>query len=132
MIPEAYKALDVRMVDAYLPEFLASHWFLWFPLWQWLLILLLIPVSFGVSVLVTRLLSPLLLLLVKRIARGQGEQHVAGLMSNNRIRLRSFFLTSSLFRAINVIKGRAICSRDGTSLSISRKTVIFSRFADMS
>ena len=84
-VPEAYKALDVRTVDAYLPEFLVSHWFLWFPLWQWLMILLLIPVSFGVSVLVTRLLSPLLLLLVKRIARGQGEQHVAGLSGPIRV-----------------------------------------------
>ena len=57
-VPEIYKELDVRTIDTYLPKFLVNTWFLWFPLWQWLLILLLIPLSFGLSILVTRLLYP--------------------------------------------------------------------------
>jgi MscS family membrane protein len=103
MIPEAYRALDVRTVDTYLPKFLANTWFLWFPLWQWLLILLLIPVSFGVSVLVTRLLSPLVLLLVKRVAKGQGEQHVAGLSGPIRVLVFAFAGWSISFLSRSVL-----------------------------
>jgi MscS family membrane protein len=103
MIPETYKSLAARPVDAYLPEFLVSNWFLWFPLWQWLLILLLIPVSFGVSVLVTRLLSPLVLLLVKRIAKGQGEQHVAGLSGPIRVLVFAFAGWSISFLSRSVL-----------------------------
>ena len=45
-VPEVYGELDASVLDAYLPKFLVSTWFLWFPLWQWIVILLLIPLSF--------------------------------------------------------------------------------------
>ena len=57
-VPEIYRELNVRNLDDYLPKFLVETWFLWFPLWQWILILLLIPLSYGLSILVTRLLYP--------------------------------------------------------------------------
>jgi MscS family membrane protein len=84
-VPEIYKELDVRTLDTYLPKFLVNTWFLWFPLWQWLLILLLIPLSFGLSILVTRFSTLLLLFSVHRIAKVRVDRHVARLTGPIRI-----------------------------------------------
>jgi MscS family membrane protein len=84
-VPDIYKELDVRTLDAYLPEFLVTTWVLWFPLWQWLLILIFIPLSFGVATLVTRLLTFTLLLLARRIGRVPVDQNVARLTGPVRI-----------------------------------------------
>ncbi|HSB06161.1 MAG TPA: mechanosensitive ion channel family protein [Thermodesulfobacteriota bacterium] len=84
-VPEIYKELDVRTNDTYLPKFLVNTWFLWFPLWQWLLILLLIPLSYGLSILVTRLFNLVLLFSVHRIAKVRVDHHVARLTGPIRI-----------------------------------------------
>jgi MscS family membrane protein len=84
-VPDIYRELDVRPIDSYLPKFLVNTWFLWFPLWQWLLILILIPLSFGLSTLVTRILTPLLLLFVHRVAKVRVDHHVARLTGPVRI-----------------------------------------------
>jgi MscS family membrane protein len=84
-VPEIYKELDVRTLVTYLPKFLMNTWFLWFPLWQWLLILLLIPLSFGLSILVTRFSTVVLLFSVHRIAKVRVDQHVARLTGPIRI-----------------------------------------------
>jgi MscS family membrane protein len=84
-VPEIYKELDVRSIDSYLPKFLVNTWLLWFPLWQWLLILLLIPLSFGLSILVTRFSTLMLLFSVHRIAKVRVDQHVARLTGPIRI-----------------------------------------------
>ena len=60
-------------------SFLLNTWFLWFPLWRWFLFLLLIPLSFGLSILVTRLFSFMLLLVVHRVVKVRVDQHVARL-----------------------------------------------------
>jgi MscS family membrane protein len=84
-VPEIYKELDVRTLVTYLPNFLVNTWFLWFPLWQWLLILLLIPLSFGLSILVTRFSTLMLLFSVHRIAKVRVDHHVARLTGPIRI-----------------------------------------------
>ena len=84
-VPEVYKELGVSAIDAYLPKFLIDTWFLWFPLWTWFAILLIIPLSFGVATLVTRLFTLMLLLLVRRIARVRVDQHVVRLTGPIRI-----------------------------------------------
>ena len=84
-VPEIYKKLDVRTIDTYLPKFLVNTWFLWFPLWKWFLILLLIPLLFGLSVLVTRLFTLMLLFSVRRIAKVRADQHVVRLTGPLRI-----------------------------------------------
>ena len=78
-VPEISKELDVRTIEPYLPKFLVDTWFLWFPLWQWFSILLIIPISIGLATLVSRLLRPVLWLLVGRITKVQGDQHVVRL-----------------------------------------------------
>jgi MscS family membrane protein len=84
-VSEHYKELDVRTMDAYLPKFLVNTWFLWFPLWQWFVILIFIPLSFGLATLVARLFTPLLFLFMRRIAKVQGNQHVVRLTGPVRV-----------------------------------------------
>jgi MscS family membrane protein len=84
-VPEIYKELDVRNIEPYLPKFLVNTWLLWFPLWKWFLVLLLIPVLFGLSVLVTRLFTLMLLLFMRRIAKVRVDQHVVRLTGPLRI-----------------------------------------------
>jgi MscS family membrane protein len=93
-VPEIYKELGVRSIDTYLPKFLSHTWFLWFPLWQWLLILLLIPLSFGLSILVTRFSGLLLSFSVHRIAKVRVDHHVARLTGP--IRILIFALATSI------------------------------------
>ncbi len=78
-VPEIYKELDVPTIEPYLPKFLVNTWFLWFPLWKWFLILLLIPLLFGLSILVTRLFTFMLLLFVRRITKVRVDQHLVTL-----------------------------------------------------
>jgi len=84
-VPKIYKELDVRTIDTYLPKFLVNTWVLWFPLWKWFLYLLLVPLSFGLSILVTRLFTFMLLLFVRRIAKVRADRHVARLTGPIRI-----------------------------------------------
>ena len=78
-VREIYKEPDVRSIETYLPKFLVNTWFLWFPLWKWFLFLLLIPLLFGLSILVTRLFTFMLLLFVRRIGKVRADQHVVRL-----------------------------------------------------
>jgi MscS family membrane protein len=73
-VPEAYKEIGFHNIDAYLPEFLVKTAVLGFPLWRWLSVLLVIPVAFGLAVLITRLIVSLLMLFVFRTSKVQGER----------------------------------------------------------
>jgi MscS family membrane protein len=84
-VPEIYRELNVRVLADYLPKFLVSTWFLWFPLWQWILILLLIPLCYGLSILVTRLFTPLFLLSLRGIFKVRADRHVVRLTGPMRI-----------------------------------------------
>src|SRR5512139_3479855 len=84
-VPEIYKEMDVRTIEPYLPKFLVDTWFLWFPLWKWFLFLLLIPFLFGLSSLVTRLFTLILLFSVRRITKVRIDQHVVRLTGPLRI-----------------------------------------------
>jgi MscS family membrane protein len=79
------RELNVHTLDDYIPKFLVTTWFLWFPLWQWILILLLIPLSYGLAAVATRLLTPLFLLSLRRIARVRADHHVVKLTGPTRI-----------------------------------------------
>ena len=89
-VPRTYQEMEVHTLDAYLPKSLAKTWFLWFPLWQWFVILLFIPLSFFLATLVTRLITPLLLLLVRRIAKVEGDRQGVKLAGPIRILLLAF------------------------------------------
>jgi MscS family membrane protein len=57
-VPEIYQGLKAHSLEDYLPDFLVNTWVLWFPLWQWFVILLVIPLSLAFATFVTRLLIP--------------------------------------------------------------------------
>jgi len=65
-------------------------WFLWFPLWQWFVILLLIPLSFVLAALVSRLVVLLLLWFGRRITKVQRDDEWRSL--SGPIRILSFAL----------------------------------------
>lgn len=52
-VPEVYDSLTFPELEKHLPEYLVTHRFLTAPLWQWLAILLFIPVAFLVARMVT-------------------------------------------------------------------------------
>jgi MscS family membrane protein len=129
-VPEIYKELDIRTIDTYLPKLLVNTWFLWFPLWQWLLILLLIPLSIGFSILVTRLFTPLLLLLVHRIAKVRADHYVGRLTGPIRIlifALASWFI-SLLSRSVLV---SAFWAYVASTLTVFGATWLCARFIDI-
>ncbi len=72
-VPEAYQEIKVHAIDAYLPEFLVNTWVLGFPLWRWFFFLLVIPLGFGLAILITRLIVSLLKFLVPRTVKVRGD-----------------------------------------------------------
>ena len=105
-VPEIYEELDVHTIDTYLPKFLVNTWFLWFPLWKWFLALLLIPLLFGLSILVTRLFTFMLLLFVRRVAKVRPDQHVVRLTGP--LRILSSLQPSGLFHYFPVRSSRVL------------------------
>ena len=79
-VPEMYEELSVRSLDRYFPRFMRGTWFLWFPLWQWVYILLIIPLSFIVATILTRLI-----VLILRITRVRADHYVLTLTGPLRI-----------------------------------------------
>ncbi|HEY3276630.1 MAG TPA: mechanosensitive ion channel domain-containing protein [Syntrophorhabdaceae bacterium] len=84
-IPEFYDALGAKLFERYFPKFMTDIVVLWFPLWQWLYILLMAPLSILVATLVTRLVTPLFLILIRKIAKTGDEDHVMTLTGPLRI-----------------------------------------------
>jgi MscS family membrane protein len=89
-VPEFYEDLNGHSFDKYFPRFMTDTWFLWFPLWQWIYILFIIPLSFIVATLLTRLLTPLLIAVVFRITRVRADHHVMTLTGPIRIFILAF------------------------------------------
>jgi MscS family membrane protein len=79
-VPEVYEDLNVHRLDRYFPEFMKSMWFLWIPLWQWVYVLLIIPLSFIVATALTRLI-----VLILRIIRVRADHYVMTLTGPLRI-----------------------------------------------
>jgi MscS family membrane protein len=84
-VPEFFKEPEAWTIESYLPKFLVNTWLLWFPLWKWFLILLFIPLLIGISILVTRLFTLMLLFSMRRIAKVRADQHVVRLTGPLRI-----------------------------------------------
>src|SRR5512136_2349692 len=129
-VPEIYKELDVRTIDTYLPKFLVDTWFLWFPLWKWLLVLLLIPLLFGLSVLLTRLLTPVLLFFARRIAKAQADRHVTRLTGPIRILIFALAILSISLLSHSVITS-AFWTYVAATLTAIGATWLCVRFIDI-
>jgi MscS family membrane protein len=73
-VPGTYKEIEIHAIDAYLPEVLVNTLVLGFPVWRWFFVLIIIPLAFGLAILITRVVLSLLLLFAPRTAKAQGER----------------------------------------------------------
>jgi MscS family membrane protein len=128
-VPEFYKESEAWTIEPYLPKFLVSTWFLWFPLWKWFLILLIIPLLFGLSILVTRLFTLILLFSVRRIAGVRADQHVVRLAGPLRILVFASALWVISFLSRSVI-GSAFWTYVASTLTVIGATWLCMRSID--
>ena len=129
-VPDYYREVGTRTVEPYLPKFLINTWLLWFPLWQWLSVLLVIPLSFILATLVTRLLAPLLLLVVRRIAGARVDRHVVGLSGPLRILIFALAIWCLSLFAHSVLTS-IFWAYVATTLTIIGATWLGMRFIDI-
>jgi len=75
-VPEIYDEIDTFPIERYMPKSFIEKSFLWFPLWRWIVIILIIPLSFIVAALITRALVPAGNWLIHRFAKGHHAHQV--------------------------------------------------------
>jgi MscS family membrane protein len=129
-VQENYKELNVRTIDAYLPDFLVNTWFLWFPLWKWCLFLLLIPLLLALSYLVTRLLIVVLLVFVRRIAKVRADQLVVSLTGPLRVLVFASAIWVTSLLSLSVIAS-AFWTYVASTLTVIGATWLCVRFIDV-
>jgi MscS family membrane protein len=76
-IPRLYDEIHSPWIERHVPEPLRTTRWLSLPLYQWIAVLLLIPLIFGVGALFTRALTVLLHPVFRRLGRGQEDSKVA-------------------------------------------------------
>lgn len=97
-VPEVWAELDIPFAERYLPQVLTQKTLLYLPWWRWLLFVLLIPAILLVSWLVTRLVTPLIRLTIRRISSREDESWIERI--KRPIRLLVFGLGSFAYAAI--------------------------------
>jgi MscS family membrane protein len=129
-VPEVYQELKVRTLDDYLPKVLVNTWFLWFPLWRWLVILLVIPLAFTLATFLTRLITSLLLLYSRRNLAVQGDQPVARLTGP--IRILIFASAIWIFSLLSQsVLARAFWAYAASTVTVMGATWLLLRFIDI-
>jgi MscS family membrane protein len=102
-VPGIPKRVSRGSIEEHLPDFLVYTWFLWFPLWRWVTIILLIPLSFAVATLITRLLVLLSVPAMRRLARVQTDQHLIRLTGPVRILIFALAIWSISFFSSSIV-----------------------------
>jgi MscS family membrane protein len=129
-VPEIYQGLEVGTLEDHLPQFLVNTRFLWFPLWQWFVIFLFVPLSFVFATFVTRLMIPLLLLLVRRITKGKGDLHGVKLAGPIRILILAFATWSMSLLSSSVLTS-AFWAYMASTLTVIGASWLGVRFIDI-
>jgi MscS family membrane protein len=129
-VPEIYQEMEVHFLEQYLPKFLVNTWFLWFPLWQWCVILLVIPLSFVFATFVTRLMIPLLLWLVRRIRKGHEDLQGVKLTGPIRVLIFAFAIWSISLLSRSVV-GSAFWTYMASTLTVIGAIWLSIRFIDI-
>ena len=131
-VPEIYEELDVRSIEDHLPKVLVKTWVLWFPLWRWLAILLVIPLTFVLATLLTRLFTSPLILYSRRKNNGLSEKRavrLAGpiriLVFSSAIWVLSMFSRSMLTAAFLAYMAATLGVVGGTWLSLRLVDIFF-------
>jgi len=93
-VPEIYKEFRSRHgIERHLPETLVDTWVLGSPLWHWIALLVVIPLSFGIAWLVTHAFISLLHALMHPQTEEQGDRFVATMAGP----LRLLFLALAIY-----------------------------------
>jgi MscS family membrane protein len=129
-VSEVYQELDVRSLEDYLPKFLVNTWFLWFPLWRWLIFLLIIPLLFFLSTLLTRLITALLLRYSRRKTNIQDVALVVRLSGPIRILLFALALWVISLFSLSIL-AKAFWAYAAATLTVIGATWLFLRFIDI-
>jgi MscS family membrane protein len=75
-VPETYREFETRHgIERHLPQGLVDNWFLGFPLWHWMALLVVIPLSFAAAWLLTHALISLFHALMRCLTKEQGDQY---------------------------------------------------------
>jgi len=114
--PRLYAEIHPPWIEQYVPEWLRTVRWLSLPLYQWIAILLFLPVLFGVAALFTRVLTILLNPLFRRLARGPADHTLASVGPLRLLVLALFFhLASSVGLSL---AGRIFWSRVAQTLTV--------------
>ena len=115
-IPRLYDELPPLWIERYVPEPLRTTRWLSVPLYQWIALLLLIPLIFGVGALFTRALTVLLHLVFRRVGRGPEDSKVASVGPLRLLALALFFHGASSV-AVS-LAGRIFWNRVAQTLTV--------------
>lgn len=91
-VPEMYAEIGPSWIEAYLPKPLLETRFLSFSLWQWIAILLVIPIALVLARAVNRLLIPLLRPAVRYLTQEQDDRQLSRI--EGPVRLLTLVVTS--------------------------------------
>jgi MscS family membrane protein len=129
-IPGIYEDLDDSPKNTYVPKILVDTWFLWFPLWQWIVIFFVIPFSFVVAILLTRLLNLLVLHLMRRILGVRGDRHAVKLTGPFRLLILSLMLWVLAFYSRSILSS-LFWTYVASTLTVTGLTWLCIRLTDM-
>ena len=129
-VSERYEEPDAQAGDKYIPKFLIETRSLGLPLWQWILLTLIILLSFGVATLVTRLLNPLFLLFARRVAGSYGDQQMVKLTGPLRILISALAIGSFSLLSRSILTSTFLAYVAST-LAIIGVTWLSARFIDV-
>jgi MscS family membrane protein len=129
-IPGIYEDLDDSPKNTYVPRILVDTWFLWFPLWQWIVIFFVIPFSFVVAILLTRLLNLLVLHLMRRILGVRGDRHAVKLTGPFRLLILSLMLWVLAFYSRSILSS-LFWTYVASTLTVTGLTWLCIRLTDM-
>jgi MscS family membrane protein len=115
-IPRLYAEIQPPWIERYVPERLRTIRWLSLALYQWIAIVLLIPLVFGVAGLFTRALTVLLKPLFRRLARGPADSALASAGPLRLLVLALFFHAASTIGVS--LAGRLFWNRVAQTLTV--------------
>ena len=130
-IPEFYEGLEITWVEAYMPKVLVETRFLSLPLLGWIVILLAIPLSWGLASLFLRAMGSVSGLLIRRLGLEQDKHLIAILAIPLRLLILALILRGIPILGWSLISRRFLNSL-GTVLAVVGLTWFLARLVDIS
>lgn len=104
-VPEIYDEIDTFSIERYVPKPFIEKSFLWFPLWRWIVIILIIPLSFLIAALITRALFPVGNWLIHRFEKGHHAHQLKQITGPVRFLVLALAFYSFSFLSFSLMEG---------------------------